>query len=1330
MASRRRSPADAAGHVSAGLRAHRTPIGVARALTGIGDVGRAAMRFSALTFLSASARRRQLASGAQTDRMLVRPPDFWAGERPADEAADGSKQIVRTGDAAFDALLAKRRSPSDRGVGSRNASAPQPRGLPSTVHRRGVSAAGPLTGPGSVVRRLQPAPVPPAPNPATTGGTSATTTTSTPATPRRPRSRHGATRQPSPSRGSDDRPGHGVRPTPSAPPATPRVSRSVSTPSFDALIARAVAESPEPEADVSPSAPVISVETLAAYQPRAAVGTIGTARAAMPLARLARRQAARRETSGAPVPRWSEVSRLPVLGGALSVGLAAAAADAARSDRDSRHQVASFPRRTMQRNETRRAASTIAPVVRRESVLPRGSNGPLPNARLSDASLALPSSTTSAPRRAAAPARSLEERVRMAEAAIARRDVSSAFAAVTSPGARTAATEVVVRSGARRAPAERAPLVRRTLSLPNARVADHHALPETEVVRRLPAVATPTPATVAEPAADTATERDALVRRELALPPAGAVAAVPSVPEPDTDLVHRSPLAPPAVQVASTNEAAGAQPTTVTAREVTPQSAVRQPAATPVRRDRSLAGPSNEAAATLPSIAEADSDDEVGSRDATAASAAGGPSALVRRDVTLPSSAAPRESDGRADPAPDTELVHRAPLAPPAVIAGEPSAAAPDEVVRRDVTLPSTTSSRDETRAREATATSHDLAAAGPVAPADTPAGAGTPSAPSALVRRDLGLASSTDRTGAATVALPVPDTDLVQRAELAPPAVVTHAAPLDLAATSPAVADALPRDRAGAPTGTIGTSSSEPSALVRRDLALPSAAGDAASAVTSSAAPDAELVRRQPLAPPALVAMSAPHALVRRTMGLPTARMVDAPTSLRHRTVRRERAASPHPTHGSHASKDSYAPHASFVRRTLSLPTAAVADDLVDATARSDAVRRLTVAPPAVGTAVERAGSPTADRELTLVARAVSLRNTATAVTRRSMTLPTAPAGAATRVLPGVRSTSPKVARWQQPTLADRVREVWGDDTPTPAAAAPAAPASRRSAREDRGESGSSPTRTERTAASAAARFESVLRDAPRVDRPVALPARFRPLADRIVGRKVAVKVVHGSVTRQALAAAGHDAATTDRTIHLPSRPDASTRTMSIVAHELEHVAAPSPTPRFHGGVDSPEERRATAMEQVVRRLATTADRPRAVGTAGLPVGGLTAFGRAGSGVDAATIARSPSASPPGPPVPASALHRQVSAAASTSAPDTVNRTAAASATSGGTRSSNRTIRREGVDDPMQAMGGSSDSSGAPAISPAVLSAIIRAVEDRLLDEIERRGGLRRGGF
>jgi hypothetical protein len=225
-------------------------------------------------------------------------------------------------------------------------------------------------------------------------------------------------------------------------------------------------------------------------------------------------------------------------------------------------------------------------------------------------------------------------------------------------------------------------------------------------------------------------------------------------------------------------------------------------------------------------------------------------------------------------------------------------------------------------------------------------------------------------------------------------------------------------------------------------------------------------------------------------------------------------------------------------------------------------------------------------------------------------------------------------------------------------------------------------------------------------------------------------VLVVHGTATRKALDAAGHAAATTERTIHLPSRPDSSTRTMSIVAHELEHVAAPSPVPRFHGGIDSPEERRATAMEQTVRRLAATGDHtpPQPGDIARLPVAGIPAFARANPvGADGDG----------GPAVPASALGGHRAGGESGTGGD-IRRSAAGAPT-------RSLIARELAPDADSDVGGgsmtapppsvpgssgSSDSSTPAALSPAQLSAIIRAVEDRLLEEIERRGGLGRGAF
>jgi hypothetical protein len=332
-------------------------------------------------------------------------------------------------------------------------------------------------------------------------------------------------------------------------------------------------------------------------------------------------------------------------------------------------------------------------------------------------------------------------------------------------------------------------------------------------------------------------------------------------------------------------------------------------------------------------------------------------------------------------------------------------------------------------------------------------------------------------------------------------------------------------------------------------------------------------------------------------------------------------------------------------------------------------------------------------------------------AIVRRSSSLPTAPpsspaAARAATVLPSIRrapTTRRSVSAPAPASTADRLRDLvaTGAFEGTTRAPAPAA-----------------------AARTAAERFQDVIRRAPVKDSPTPLPDRFRPLAERILGRRVAVQVVHGGVTRRALAAAGHEAATTDRTIHLPARPDSSARTTSIVAHELEHVAARSPVPRFHGGAPSPEEARAQRTEAVVRRLAreveTRGGPESTAGTKGLPVAAAAAFGRAGStpaasaaSAASATSAATSTTTSASPRVPPSALQR--------SASDTISRTVAPAAASipGDTNPTNPSTPVE------------PHENGAPAaLSAAQLSAIIRAVEDRLLEEIERRGGLRRGAF
>src|SRR5690606_30698437 len=108
------------------------------------------------------------------------------------------------------------------------------------------------------------------------------------------------------------------------------------------------------------------------------------------------------------------------------------------------------------------------------------------------------------------------------------------------------------------------------------------------------------------------------------------------------------------------------------------------------------------------------------------------------------------------------------------------------------------------------------------------------------------------------------------------------------------------------------------------------------------------------------------------------------------------------------------------------------------------------------------------------------------------------------------------------------------------------------------------------------------VLRRAPAA--PAPLPRHWRPLARAITGTRH-VRVSTNSGSRAALRAAGKVAATTGDVIHL-ARPLRSEADAPLLAHELTHVASPSPAPRFFDDHrDSPEERRAELVADVIRR-------------------------------------------------------------------------------------------------------------------------------------------------
>jgi hypothetical protein len=123
-------------------------------------------------------------------------------------------------------------------------------------------------------------------------------------------------------------------------------------------------------------------------------------------------------------------------------------------------------------------------------------------------------------------------------------------------------------------------------------------------------------------------------------------------------------------------------------------------------------------------------------------------------------------------------------------------------------------------------------------------------------------------------------------------------------------------------------------------------------------------------------------------------------------------------------------------------------------------------------------------------------------------------------------------------------------------------------------------------------------------------LPPRFTPLARAISGARPIV-LRSGPATARALATVGKSAATVDNVIHLASPAAATPPSPEVVAHELVHAARPSPIPRFFDDDHySPEENVARSTGRLMRAItppteAIEATGSRALGTAGLAVGG-----------------------------------------------------------------------------------------------------------------------------
>ena len=194
--------------------------------------------------------------------------------------------------------------------------------------------------------------------------------------------------------------------------------------------------------------------------------------------------------------------------------------------------------------------------------------------------------------------------------------------------------------------------------------------------------------------------------------------------------------------------------------------------------------------------------------------------------------------------------------------------------------------------------------------------------------------------------------------------------------------------------------------------------------------------------------------------------------------------------------------------------------------------------------------------------------------------------------------------------------------------------------ARETSGHGAGASGRGARPATPAAVRFASVMRSR-RQDQPEALPSHLQPLARAIAGA-APVTISTGPTSRSALRAAGKRAATVGRVIHLERPPDLSPRSAEVLAHELVHAASPSPVPRFFGDDHrDAEETGATRTGTLMRAL--TAGVPLDMAAGGHPTiamaaraaGGPTTAGGAAATGGAGAPGRFPSqaaARPHGP--------------------------------------------------------------------------------------------------
>ena len=207
--------------------------------------------------------------------------------------------------------------------------------------------------------------------------------------------------------------------------------------------------------------------------------------------------------------------------------------------------------------------------------------------------------------------------------------------------------------------------------------------------------------------------------------------------------------------------------------------------------------------------------------------------------------------------------------------------------------------------------------------------------------------------------------------------------------------------------------------------------------------------------------------------------------------------------------------------------------------------------------------------------------------------------------------------------------------------------------------------------------------------------------MARAIGARPDRVRVSTDPRSRQALASVGKVAATSGEVVHLARRLDDTPRTAEILAHELHHVANPSPLVRFFADDrHSAEERVANEVGKVMSQSPVgsppasppPAPPPPPGGQGG---GGSGAGSRSGNNGQGRSGGLDVNQGPPSPPAaPPGVLPPEISAAEADPA-------------GGGRSGAGRT-------------GGSQPQADATAID---IDRLLDALETRVIRELERRG-------